>query len=107
MIANSPVYVAPHETEAVHYNPVEKSGHPLCYISQAHREGSIAPSGSGQHTMKSNVLILEVLTHELPCICQHVETHNHKEEVRGRQITLRLFKAASLQQRKMGMTKAG
>lgn len=37
----------------------------------------------------------------------NIETHNHKEEVRGRQTTLGLFKAASLQQRKMGVNKAG
>lgn len=37
----------------------------------------------------------------------NIEMHNDKEEVRRRQTTLKLFKAASLQQRKMGINKAG
>jgi len=37
----------------------------------------------------------------------NIQTHNGKEEVRGRQTTLRLHKVASLQQRQMGMNKTG
>lgn len=37
----------------------------------------------------------------------NIETHNHKEDLRGWQTTLRLFKTAPFQQRKMRMNMAG